>query len=220
LSIPYAIAGIVKTMYFLYMENLLTININKYQILFIFWNIFLALVPCWIAYFMSKANKIKRLGLPFIVLFLLWLFMLPNTAYLFFMVRHVVDYCTDLNAYRVCYTGGSWIPLFFFTYALIGLPTFYYAIKKMTNLVSKTYCKMCKKAFPIVIIPITSIGLMFGLYERFNSWDLLTRPWEILHVTTSYFQSPIMLTDFIIFTILLYVIYYVTDFFVNVIQND
>ena len=186
-------------------------EINSYSLLFVLWNIFLALLPCWAVYFLSehavgtRHGASLRHGFLFTLIFLFWIFMLPNTAYLFLMVRHLVDYCVDYDIYRVCQTG-SWMVMFFFTNALIGLPTFYYALSQMTKLLRRNW-------FPILIIPLTSIGLMLGLYERFNSWDILRRPITLIETTASYFQTPFLFNDFLVFTIALYLIYYITNFF-------
>lgn len=203
------------------MEFLFTISISDYNILYLFWNVFLALVPCFTVYYLAKAidlsswRQIKWKGrVGFIALFLFWLFFLPNTAYLFTMVRHLVNYCTDFDRFHVC-AERAWVPLFFFTFALIGVPTFYYALNKMTRVFKTLFGGMTAKVFPILIVPLTSIGMMFGLFERLNTWDILTKPWFILEVTGSYFMTSVRLTDFLIFTVLLYFIYYGTDFLIT-----
>ena len=199
------------------MEYIFSLEINKYKILAIFWNVFLALIPCVIAYYMSRAAGGKKwvklktgYKIYFIPLFLFWLFMFPNTAYLFTIVRHLVDYCEDYDKYRVC-AGQMWMVMFFFTYSLIGLPTFYYALKKMSVLFKKSFNKAVAAALPLIVIPLTSIGVMFGLFERFNSWDILVRPSIVFNATISYFSDTSLLTDFLVFTICLYLIYYAID---------
>jgi len=180
-------------------------QINHYGLYFVLWNIFLAFLPCWVVYFLGEHKKLRRNRLLFALIFLFWLAMLPNTAYLFLMVRHLVNYCANYNIFRVCQTG-SWIVLFFFTYALIGLPTFYYALSRMTKLVKR-------KWLPAPVIPLVSVGMLFGLYGRFNSWNVVTRPYQLLKTTVSFFTTPYLLTDFLVFTLALYLIYYTTDFF-------
>ncbi|MBU0705803.1 DUF1361 domain-containing protein [Patescibacteria group bacterium] len=187
-------------------------EINDYPLILVFWNIFLAFLPCWAVYFLATHSKLRKNRVIFALIFLFWLAMLPNTAYLFLMVRHLVDYCADYDVYRVC-RNGSWVVLFFFTYGLIGLPTFYYALSKMTDIVAQKWGKQAKKLFPLTVIPLTSVGLMFGLYERFNSWDILKKPLSLLGAVTDYFNIPFLTTDFLVFTFTLYLIYYVTDFF-------
>ncbi len=90
------------------MQFLFHLNIHGYPVLVIPWNIFLAIVPCLIAYHLEKSvgkrkwADLKGHKFAFILIFLFWLFILPNTAYLIFDVRHLVDYCDNLDMYRVC----------------------------------------------------------------------------------------------------------------------
>ncbi len=199
------------------MQFLFHLNIHGYPVLVIPWNIFLAIVPCVIAYHLEKSvsgkkwKDLKGHKFAFIPIFIFWLFMLPNTAYLIFDVRHLADYCDNLDVYRVC-QNGSWLVIFFFTYALIGVPTLYYAINKMSRVFYTVFGRSVATSLPIFTIPLTSIGVMFGLYSRFNSWDVLFHPGELLRATGSYFTDLRLLTDFLVFTVCLYFIYYVTKY--------
>ena len=195
------------------MQFLFHLNIHGYPVLVIPWNIFLAIVPCVIAYHLEKSvsgkkwKDLKGHKFAFIPIFIFWLFMLPNTAYLIFDVRHLADYCDNLDVYRVC-QNGSWLVIFFFTYALIGVPTLYYAINKMSRVFGAVFNRSAAALLPVFAIPLISIGVMFGLYSRFNSWDILLKPCEILRVAGTYFTEPYLFTDFIVFATCLYFIYY------------
>ena len=203
------------------MEFLFSLSINKYKVLAIFWNIFLAVIPVITVYYLALATKrkqwkqLKALDRSiFVFAFLFWLFMFPNTAYLFTIVRHLVNYCFDFDKYRVCAEGTMWMSMFFFTYALIGLPTFYYALKKMSQVCENVFSALFGTLLPVIVIPLTSIGVLFGLFERFNTWDLLTRPWSVVQTGFSYFTDLNLFFNFLVFTISFYLIYYGMDLFI------
>ena len=195
------------------MEVLLQLNIHGYNLLMIPWNILLAAIPCWIVFQMAKSvgkkkwEKLGRQKIAFIILFLLWLFFFPNTAYLLTIVRHLVNYCDDFDRYRVC-LDGSWKVMFFFVYAAIGLPTFYYGLRKMEQLFKSMCGNIYATFLPIIAIPLTTIAVMFGLNSRYNSWDVVFRPIDLLKTVTTYFTEITLLTDFLVITALLYTIYY------------
>ncbi|MBU0577005.1 DUF1361 domain-containing protein [Patescibacteria group bacterium] len=202
------------------MEYILQLDIHGYPLLMIPWNIILALVPCAIVYYLAKGvgkkkwKQLKNDRFAFMLIFLIWLFVLPNTAYLFMIPRHLVNYCDNLSMYRVC-LDGSWLVMFFFAYALIGLPTFYYGLNKMVR-IFKTMCgDLAAKLLPIFTIPLISIAVMFGLYSRYNSWDVVFRPNCLLKTVASYFSETHLLIDFVVFTLGLYLIYYVTRYAVD-----
>lgn len=185
------------------------------------WNIILALVPCWIVYYAAKSigkkkwKDLKGEQVAFMAIFLIWLFIFPNTAYLFMIPRHLVNYCQDFDKYRACLDGGSWKVMFFVTYMLIGLPTFYYGLNKMERLFRSMCGKIYATFLPIIVIPLTSIAVMFGLYGRYNSWDVVFRPCELLRTVASYFTDMTMFVDLIGFTVSLYIIYYLTKYLLS-----
>jgi len=196
------------------MNLIFGINIHGYYVLAMLWNLFLILIPCWTVYFMAssvgKRKWAKFTGVEqaaFALLFLFWLFWFPNTAYQFMIPRHLVDYCAVYDKNRVC-DQGSWLVTFFFMYALAGLPTFYYALNRMEGLLASVFSLKLSKLLSFLLIPLTTLGVMLGLFERANSWEVLTQPFFLLGIVFGYFQSTDMLAFFVAFTASLYAIYY------------
>jgi len=207
------------------MDLLFGASIAGYKVLGIPWNILLALIPCWIAYYMSLSIHNKKWAKftflnqsAFILLFLFWFFMFPNTAYFFTIPRHLVNLCDDFDKYRVC-LEESWVVMFTFTYALFGLPPFYYALNRMTKLLGTLFHQKISQLFPIIMIPFTAIGVLFGLSGRFNSWDVIVRPFELVGSTMTYFTDRILFFNFLVFTVSLYLIYYGTSYLLRKITN-
>ena len=204
-------------------EFLFQFQVQGYLLVMILWNIFLAVIPCVIVWRLLHGmkqrpwSKLKGHRTAIIILFLVWFFFFPNTAYLFTVIRHLVDYCSHYNFYRVC-SEGEWRVLFFYAYSFLGVPTYYYSLKGMSRVFDHLFGRLPALLLPIIMIPLTSIGLMFGLFERFNSWDIVTRPHQLFITVGTYFTEPYRLVDFIGFTIVLYFIYYLTAFLLR--KND
>jgi len=196
--------------------DLSSFAINNYPIVLVLLNVFLALIPCWVIYYLglrlgSKkwSNIDYKAKIAFVILFIVWFFFFPNTAYLFTMVRHLLDHCTDYHFInRICYEE-SWMEFFFFAYALIGIPTFVYALKNMSAQLGTLFHPLLKRLFPIVMIPFTSIGVMLGLLERFNSWEIFYDFKNIFNHFLMYFQDLSMIWNLFFITFVLYFIYYV-----------
>jgi uncharacterized membrane protein len=199
-------------------ETLLTLKVNNYYVAVILWNIFLALLPCVIAWRLSTAYHLKKWAnissmnrFLFAIIFFIWFFFFPNTAYLIADIRHLVGYCETLDFYRSC-AGQAWVVPLFFTYAFIGVPTFYYALKKMTLVIEKLFGKMARRVFPLLMIPVTALGLLLGLVARFNSWEVIYKPLSIVKTAYLYLSTEIMLLNLLAYTLMLYFIYYSIDF--------
>jgi len=200
------------------MEALLTWRVNDYYVAVFFWNIFLALLPCLIAwrlstvYYLKKWTNISLLNkMLFVVTFLIWFFFFPNTAYLITDIRHLAGYCDHLDYYRAC-PAQAWVVPLFFAYALAGVPTFCYALKKMTLVLEKLFGKTVQRIFPVLMIPVTAMGLMLGLVARFNSWEVALKPWNILLAAYAYLTDETMLINIGAYTAMLFLVYYGVDF--------
>ena len=193
---------------------LLNLEINDYNMVVFAWNIFLALIPCVIAYFLQNNFRYQKWGVldswhkvEFLILFIIWFFFFPNTAYLMSDIRHLVNYCDHPGLYRMCKDQAYIVPIFF-TYALIGLPTFYYALSKMATTLKQLFNQTSARLLPILMIPLTSLGLMLGLVARYNSWDVILKPFKIIHTTFLFLADPVMLLNILSYTVMLYLIYY------------
>jgi uncharacterized membrane protein len=190
------------------MENFFSTTINHYPLWAVFWNIFLAFIPCTIVYHMAKSKWVSKKTLFFGIGFLVWFFSFPNTSYLFTMPRYLLSHCTDYTiGTRLCFEE-SWQVMFFFGYALIGLPLFLYALRKMTLLLGHLFNKTIQIWFPIIMIPITALGTLLGLLERFDSWDVLHNPLTIIQTSLTYITEPWKALNLTLYTIALYFIYY------------
>jgi uncharacterized membrane protein len=208
------------------MNLIFGLNIHGYSVLGIFWNLFLVLIPCLTVYGMTVAargRQWKAFGwaekAAFAALFLYWLFWFPNTAYQFMVPRHLTDYCAHFDKNRVCDTG-SWLVAFFFIYAAAGLPAFYYALNRMGRLLDRLFQAKLSKGLILTTIPLTTLGVMLGLFERANSWDILLNPLSLVQQTLNQLQEPDKLLFFGVFTASLYLLYYGTAAFIRLVTKS
>ena len=196
------------------MEQFLSLQINDYFVAVFFWNILLALIPCFIVFRMANGFHLKgwtNIGtIPkwsFVGLFLIWFFFFPNTAYLFSDIRHLANYCDQLDAMRICPNQAYLVPIFL-SYAMVGIPTFYYGLSKMSYVLSKLFGAAVGRIFPVLMIPLTALGVMIGLVDRFNSWDIVFHPFSIVKIALAYFLGDVMSWNLLSYTLMLYGIYY------------
>lgn len=188
------------------------IMINDYYVETIFWNIFLAVIPVLLILYLAelyKKNKFKKLKQKIYAyfLFFIWLIFLPNAAYIITDVRHISGYCPVNHYLKVC-PQNAWMIIFFFMYALIGWLINAYLLLKIESLIAKIYSKKISKIFIYLLIPILSLGLMLGLVDRWNSWEIFVHPFMILKSVWRYFSSWLYFKNWLAFCIGLYVSYF------------
>lgn len=186
--------------------------VNRYQLITVVWNIFLVLLP-WAFYLLLKSHW-RRTGLrkfsqkaAAVVLFIFWLLFFPNAAYIITDVRHLLNYCPLDSPNKVC-ADNAWMIIFFFTYSSFGWVSFYYLLKSMSSLFNEVFNRLSPNFFAVLVIPISSLGVLVGLLNRFNSWDIFLFPLWFLRVLAVYFSDINYFIDWFVFTIFLYLLYF------------
>lgn len=165
-EISYVSSGISVAVLVLIFRTKLT---QEFFLLFLGWNLLLALIPFIIALFIYKNPEImaktwSKLGFTF-----LWLLFLPNAPYIITDFVHLqlsspilflIDFTTIL------------------AFALTGFLSGIYSFKIMLELYRLSYTKKVVRIFAIVISFLCGFGVYLGRIIRLNSWDVFTNPWK------------------------------------------
>jgi uncharacterized membrane protein len=190
--------------------NLLRIILFKSDsFVWLFWNIFLALIPFAISYFLFNLHKKKKLEISVLIVgSIIWLLFLPNAPYLITDLIHI-------NVVRK-------VPVLFdsfllFTIAWTGLYLWLHSVFYMEKIFLDRYVKKTVSFLIIIITILTSFGIYLGRFMRFNSWDVFTNPssfsnklFSSLSEPLTYFEAPTYIEAFIytiLFSIFLFVFY-------------
>lgn len=197
----------------------MSLTINEYPLIYILWNLFLAMIPFFLYSLVLRELKQKNHSLIKISLFaIVWLLFLPNSAYVINDVRHIVSGC-QLNENRVC-VGETWLIPFFFSYALIGYFIFVWQFRQFRLLVDRYFNKTVSLLSVPVLMTINTLGLMFGLVERYNSWDVFWRLDKILSSTLDYLLITEKLFNWLIYSLLLLFLYVMGELVISCITKN
>ncbi|WP_185897394.1 DUF1361 domain-containing protein [Paenibacillus zeisoli] len=162
---------------------------------FLYWNMFLAWMPAgfamlmdWIYVYIQK-NRGLRVIL-FIGAGILWLLFYPNSAYLITDQLH--PFVKFQSEYGMRFWQGIefWYHLLlFFSAAVIGLLLGVYSMLSVQELVRRSFGRAKSWIFAVVTLALTSLGIYLGRFIRWNSWDAIRSPQQIVHEVLT------MLTD-------------------------
>ena len=137
------------------------------------WNLFLAWIPFVLAYF-AHAMSWKKLLLYFVlpVTAFLWLIFFPNAPYILTDLQHLVKQTASAPLWYdvIVMIWFSWTGL------LLGIVSLYL----MHDIVQRTFGRLLGWAFVFIVSGLSSFGVYLGRFVRFNSWDLLGDPKEIV----------------------------------------
>ncbi len=166
--------------------------------IFLAWNLFLALIPWWISNYLKKK---ETLGLKHSPLLVVWLLFLPNSPYIL----------TDLFHLRPRDPFPLWYDLVLvLSFALIGMMVFLKSLKDMFEILQK----YVKPAYVAIITPfvfwLISFGLYLGRYLRFNSWNVVNHPFQLMRQSFDILFEKDTIAFTFIFSIFLAFLYYIS----------
>lgn len=190
--------------------NVFEININGYPLSFMVWNILLAIAAVYLAGFSVRIWKSKKSLIIKSAVSAVWLAFLPNTAYLMTDARHIIGYCPIASYGNVC-AENAWMTIFFFLFASFGWPSFVLAIRPLKSYVTKRFGVKQGILFAGLACFFSAWGVLLGLVNRFNSWELLTRPGQIIRVAFSYFNEASAALNILFVFIFLGILYAVGE---------
>lgn len=181
-----------------------SIYTQHWSFLFLIWNLLLAWIPYWISlYGIKRENK---LNLRTAVFIMGWLPFLPNAPYL------VTDFIHFHSTSKT-----KWLDIVLLsTYALSGILLFYFSIRKLKETCYNLIPKKWQALATFGIIGSSAYGIYLGRVLRFNSWDVITNPVELM---SSIFRSIFSPSCFVhtayitlLFMVFLYISVRVFDF--------
>jgi uncharacterized membrane protein len=155
---------------------------HSIQMVFLNWNLFLAIVPWLVVYlYLPKANtQSKWLLLPVIGI---WLIFFPNAPYIL----------TDLYHLRMKLNMPVWFDvIFILAYAWTGLLFGMLSLFKMEEFMHQQFKTKWTSFFSPVMLLLASFGIYLGRFLRWNSWDLISQPDQIVSDITVRFVHPFL----------------------------
>ena len=147
------------------------VNSRGSTFLFLIWNLFLAWIPYWIALSLQPLYNRYPSKIWSGLLLFLWLLFLPNAPYI----------VTDLLHLRPRPPVPLWYDLLLlFSFAWTGLILGFLSILEVQQFLKNKVGERKAQLLPFLIIPLISLGIYIGRFQRWNSWDIFFHPFDLL----------------------------------------
>lgn len=168
---------------------------------FLVWNLFLAYVPYAISKQMSiRSIKTKR---EFLLYSLIWLLFVPNAFYIITDLFHL-----DMNEDVPLWYDLALLLSFAWNGLLFGI----LSVRQMEKLFEKNFNRKFDLLFILPVMALNGFGVYIGRYLRFNSWDVLANPLQLVNDIIYMFIHPLQnrfdWSMVVCYTALLTLIYY------------
>jgi len=168
---------------------------------FLVWNLFLAWLPLVFALrAREQFNGDPRPNWRFGGLAAAWLLFLPNAPYIFTDLVHLTQrfhphFWVDLSLVLIC--------------ALTGLVLGFLSLYLMQSIVRRLYGQLMSWLFIAGAAGLSSFGIYLGRFLRFNSWDVLVRPGDLLQGIGTFALNPMANRHGFIFALLFAAFFFV-----------
>lgn len=149
---------------------------------FLVWNIFLAAVPLYLSVKALNAEKKSSL----IVYSMLWLLFFPNSMYI----------VTDLFHLGKKPQVPLWYDLLLiFSSATNGIIYGFLSLSNMEKILNRFSSARVRNLVIFTVMILCGYGIYLGRFERWNSWDVITQPYDLTYSVVSHITHPFKNSD-------------------------
>lgn len=141
--------------------------------LFLVWNLFLAALPLLASTTLRFIHEFKRFNWIIVLPILAWwLAFLPNAPYIL----------TDLFHLRYQLAAPMWLDmLMILSFAWSGLVMAFISMRDVQSILAHRFSKSWSWVAMIIAIGASSFGIYIGRYLRWNTWDILSNPGQLIN---------------------------------------
>ena len=149
--------------------------------LFLNWNLFLAFVPWAVTSVTILKPKLQTYRITIFILLSIWLLFFPNAPYIL----------TDLFHLRLKSAMPKWFDLILIlSFAWTGLVFGFLSLWDIEKILSKSINRIWMSLISVCLLFIGSFGIYLGRYLRWNSWDIINEPFNLLYDITDRLINP------------------------------
>ena len=140
--------------------------------LFLNWNLFLAFVPWAIATLVVLSQRLRSSKIMLAVLIAAWLLFFPNAPYIL----------TDLFHLRLNSSMPVWFDLtLILSFAWTGLLFGFLSLWDIGSVLREYLKNGWVTAISVFLLFLGSFGIYIGRYLRWNSWDIMPSPFQLMY---------------------------------------
>ena len=147
-----------------------TIATGQLTYLFLVWNLFLAFIPYAVSEWLATRAKMIENKVLLALTLVLWLLFIPNSFYILTDLFHLYDFD---NAPR-------WFDLLLiFSFAWNGLLLGLLSVRKVETILQTVRGRSFSLLIVFAVMWLNAFGVYIGRYMRFNTWDVLAKPFTL-----------------------------------------
>ncbi len=149
--------------------------------LFLNWNLFLAFIPWAVTSFIIINPFLKQKRCIMVLLLLFWLLFFPNAPYIL----------TDLIHISRTHSSSAWFDLVMvLSFSWTGIMYGMMSLNDIEKLLLERMAKFSTYSIVTFLLFLSSFGVYIGRFMRWNSWDIVQNPTELISDISLYILQP------------------------------
>jgi uncharacterized membrane protein len=148
-----------------------TVYTGGLTFMFLVWNLFLAFVPYFLSYSLTLRPAWMESSWKFTTVFTTWLLFVPNSFYMLTDLFHLYDSFSVPRWYDL---------LLILSFAWNALLMGILSVRHIEKIMEARWLYRFDWLFVYPIMLLNALGIYIGRYLRFNSWDVISNPFQLI----------------------------------------
>ena len=155
----------------------ISLNLFNQSTARIIWNLFLALIPLTLSFYLFRPSAIRNLA--WWAILLVFIAFLPNAPYILTDSIHIIELSQNHSIWAVILVLIPQYVLFI----VAGFEAYVISLTKLDNYATDLLAQKYLILLKAIVHSLCVVGIYLGRFERFNSWDFVTKPDTVILTT-------------------------------------
>ena len=155
----------------------ISLNLFNQSTARIIWNLFLAFIPLALSFYLFRPSAKRNLA--WWTILLIFIALLPNAPYILTDSIHIIELSQNYPTWAVI---SVLIPQYVL-FIIAGFEAYVVSLTKLDNYCADLLTQKYLILLKAIAHGLCVVGIYLGRFERFNSWDFVTKP-KIVIMTT------------------------------------
>lgn len=156
----------------------ISLNLFNQSTIRIFWNLFLAFIPLTLSFYLFRLSAIRNIY--WWIILLVFMAFLPNAPYILTDSIHIIE--LSHKNYPLWAIILVLIPQYT-VFIVAGFEAYVICLIRLDNYLTNLVAPKYTVAINGILHSLSVVGIYLGRFERFNSWDLVSKPGNVLLTT-------------------------------------
>lgn len=171
------------------------------------WNLFLAFIPLALSIWLFRFSSSRSLF--WWLTFLVFILFLPNAPYVLTDVIHFISFTEFVRYYYSAWMVALVLIPQYILFLVTGFEAYVISLINLGYYLEKSGQRSYITAVELLTHALCSVGIYLGRFQRYNSWDFLIKPDDLIVSSLENFREKFAVFIMIVTWIILALLYWI-----------